>query len=301
MPHSPLDVYAQFRFLDWTIFGSSFAAFRQYYAIFGGYQNKQVFGYKNLEILERKMAEVTFRVGKEVLDLPPEMHQEYTCELSPEARQVYRDIEKHLVAEIEAGTMTVANALVKLTRLQELTGGMIKTDHDHEYHRIDHSKLDLLEDVLEDIEPGEPVVVFCRFRADLDGVSEIAKRLDRPYMELSGRSDDLARWQEGPVGTSSPTAPRASLLAVQIASGGTGIDLTRARYAVYYSLSLSLGEFDQSMARVHRPGQLRPVLYIHLVAEHSVDRKIRRALERRAEVVESVLAQMRAIHEESFQ
>jgi SNF2 family DNA or RNA helicase len=35
MPHSPLDVYAQFRFLDASVFGPSFNAFKQKYAVMG--------------------------------------------------------------------------------------------------------------------------------------------------------------------------------------------------------------------------------------------------------------------------
>jgi hypothetical protein len=37
MPHGPMDVYAVFRFLEVSIFGPSFSAFRQKYAVMGGY------------------------------------------------------------------------------------------------------------------------------------------------------------------------------------------------------------------------------------------------------------------------
>jgi SNF2 family DNA or RNA helicase len=82
MPHSPLDVYAQFRFLDITPFGPSFNAFKQKYAVRGGFQNKQVTGFKNLDDLEALMRTITFRVSKDVLDLPPQTHVTYTCSLS---------------------------------------------------------------------------------------------------------------------------------------------------------------------------------------------------------------------------
>ena len=72
MPHGPMDVYAVFRFLEVTIFGPSFSAFRQKYAVMGGYQRKQITGFQKLDELERLMSRITFRVGKEVLDLPPE-------------------------------------------------------------------------------------------------------------------------------------------------------------------------------------------------------------------------------------
>jgi SNF2 family DNA or RNA helicase len=282
MPHSPLDVYAQFRFLDASIFGPSFNAFKQKYAVMGGFQNKQVTAYKNLDELEALMRRVTFRVGKDVLDLPPETHVTYRSTLSPECQAIYRAVEEDFVAQVEGGTVTVANAMVALLRLQQITGGWVKTD-DERYRRVDWAKQRLLEDTLDDIGRQEPVVVFCRFHADLDAVHEACASLGLTSLELSGRRDELARWQAG----------EAQVLAAQISSGGVGVDLSRARYAIYYSLSFSLGEYDQALSRVHRPGQTRPVEHIHLVARHTVDEKIMRALERRAEVIQAILAEIK--------
>jgi SNF2 family DNA or RNA helicase len=282
MPHSHTDIYAPFRFLDIGIFGPSFNAFRQEYCVMGGYQKKQVVAPRNLDKLEEKMRMITFRVDKGVLDLPPETHVIYHCDLGPEALRVYRGVEDKFVAEVKDGLVTAANAMVKLLRLQQITGGWVKTD-DEQYHRIDSSKQKLLADTLEDIGRDEPVVVFCRFHADLDAVHEACRALGYASLELSGRRDELKRWQDG----------EAQVLAVQISAGGVGVDLTRARYSIYYSLSFSLGEYDQSLSRVHRPGQTRPVEHIHLVARNTVDVKIMRALERRAEVVEAILAEIK--------
>jgi len=282
MPHSPLDVYGQFRFLDNRVLGNSYHAFKQRYAVLGGFQNKQVVAFQNMPELEALMRTITFRVGKDVLDLPPETHVTYHCYLSDGARSSYKALEKDFVAEVKDGTITAANAMVKLLRLQQMTGGSVKTDDDH-YVRIDESKQALLADTLEDIGPEEPVVVFCRFRPDLDAVHAAAAGLGYTSMELSGRRDDLKAWQAG----------GAQVLAVQISAGGVGVDLARARFNIYYSLSFSLGEYDQSLSRVHRPGQTRPVTHIHLVARGTVDEKIIRALEQRAEVIESILKEIK--------
>ena len=282
MPHGPMDIYAQFRFLDISILGPSFAAHRTKYAVMGGYQRKQITGYQNLDTLEALMSKITFRVGAEVLDLPPATHVTYYCDLSPEARKVYVNIDSDFVARVIDGTITVANALVKLLRLQQITGGCVPTD-DGTTHRVDWSKQKLLADTLEDIGKDEPVVVFCRFHADLDAVHAACESNGYSSMELSGRRDELKRWQDG----------EAQVLAVQISAGGVGVDLTRARYSLFYSLSFSLGEYDQALARVHRPGQTKPVEYIHMVARNTVDVKIMRALEKRAEVVQAILAEIK--------
>ena len=85
----------------------------------------------------------------------------------------------------------------------------------------------------------------------------------RTARELSGSRHELEEWQDG----------AGQVLAVQIQAGGLGVDLTRAAYCIYYSLGFSLSEYEQSLARVHRPGQTRPVAYYHLIAEHTVDRR----------------------------
>ncbi len=282
MPHGPMDIFAQFRFLDISIFGPSFTAFRAKYAVMGGYQRKEIVGYQFLAELEALMGEITFRVGSEVLDLPPATHVTYYCDLCPEARRIYRDLEKDFVADVKGGLVVANNALTRLNTLRRIANGVAKTDNGIE-HRVDDSKTRLLIDVLVDIGKDEPVAVFSYYHLDLDAVHEACQKVGFTSLELSGRRDELKQWQDG----------GAQVLAVQLQAGGVGVNLTRARYCLYYSLSFSLGDYDQSQKRVHRPGQTRPVEYIHLVARNTVDVKIMRALAKRAQIVESILAEIR--------
>ncbi len=63
---------------------------------------------------------------------------------------------------------------------------------------------------------------------------------------------------------------------------------------MFYSLGYSLGDYLQARKRTDRPGQTRPVKFIHLVAENTKDTEVYRALENREEVVESILKTTRA-------
>ena len=86
----PLDFYSQYRFLDRNIFGTSYYAFRARYALMGGYENRQVIGYQNLDDLVQKAHTVAFRCRKEdCLDLPEQVDQVMYCELEKDARRVY--------------------------------------------------------------------------------------------------------------------------------------------------------------------------------------------------------------------
>ncbi len=285
MPHSPLDVYAQFRALDKRIYGTSHAAFRSRYAVMGGYQNHQVVAYQHLDDLHERMYRVTYRCrANEVLDLPPAVDMTRTCTLEKATRQAYDSMADDLIAAVKQGIITADNALVKLLRLAQIVNGHATTE-DGDSVSLGTEKRDLLGDVLDDLHGDytltqqEPVVVFTRFRPDLRAIREVAADKGLRHGELSGRANDLQQWHDG----------KLDLLAVQLQAGGVGIDLTRARYCIYYSHDFSLGNDAQTRARVHRPGQTRTVTYIHLVAEGTIDETIRKALERRADVVEAVL------------
>jgi SNF2 family DNA or RNA helicase len=282
MPHSPLDLYGQFRFLEPEVFGSSFVRFRSRYAECDLRFPGKVKAWKNQDELTAKLDARSWRVtADEVLDLPDAIHETIPVELSPKVRRFYRQLESEMTAELEAGTVTAANALTKLLRMQQATGGYCRLDGSNAVTAIDGvpSKRLALLDRLEDLPATEPVVVFCRFRSDLDDVAAAARTLGREYAEVSGERKDLERWQAGD----------AAILGVQMQSGGVGIDCSRAAYAFYYSLGFSLGDYEQSLARLRRPGQTRCVRYYHLVCGGTVDEQVYAALRERRSVVEAVL------------
>lgn len=291
MPHSPLDLYGQMRFLDRDLYGSSWHRFRNTYAVFKqipGITARIVSGYKNQDDLQGRLGRIAYRVRKDdVLKLPEVQHHERTCGLEPAARRVYDGLLNDLIAEIESGeVVTAANAMVRVIRLQQTTSGFAVDADTGAMVTIGRAKRDLLRDLLEDLPRREPVVVFCKFRHDLDVIREVSESLDRRCGEISGSRKDL---------TDSATMPQdIDTMAVQLQAGEVGIDLTRARYAVYYSTGcITPGAYEQSLARVHRPGQSRPVGYYHLTCENTVDQQAYRALAERRDIVEAVLGALK--------
>ena len=274
LPHSPLDVYGQYRFLDPGIFGVSYSKFRSDYANMGGFQGHQVINYKNLDMLQQKMYLIAHRVmADDVFDLPEFLSSFREFDLSPEEQRLYSDMDSEFMTEVQGNIVTADNALVKLLRLQQITSGVLDGMH------VGDSKRNVLADTLEDIPKDEPVVVFARFTPDLEAVRQICEEQGRSYSELSGTSHELEIWQNG----------KTDVLGVQIQSGKEGVDFTRARYNIYYSLGFSLGDYNQSKKRSKRPGQRRNGFYVHLIARNSVDVKVMKALEQREKDVNQVL------------
>lgn len=283
LAQSPLDLFGQFRFLDPGLFGTSWHHFSNRYAVKGNpYIPQQITGYKNQEELHQRFALLSFRCkAADVLDLPEALHEERTCKLSPAAAKAYRQLEEELIADVGSGVVTAGNALVRLLRLQQVTSGFLVEDETDTVHRLDSGKQELLHELLEDA-GGEPFVVFCRFREDLAAVHGLCEGMGLRYGELSG-SEKSGLTDRGEM------SPAIEVLGCQIQSGGVGIDLTRARYAAYYSLGFSLSEYEQSLARLNRPGQKRNVVYYHLISEGTVDRRVYGALRARKDVIEAVL------------
>jgi SNF2 family DNA or RNA helicase len=278
MPHLPIDIWAQFRFLNPYHLNPSYSQFKAEYAVMGGFFNKEIVGWRNLDQLRALFRELAFQADESVLELPSVLDETRSTVMGQEGARIYGEMEREMIAWISSDQQaTAANAMVRLLRLAQITGGALE-DETGERHTFDHAKEDLLSDLLLDLR--EPVVVFCRFKADLESVHRASKKAGLPSMELSGSKDELREWQllTDPI-----------VLAVQIQSGGVGVDLTRARVAIYFSLDFSLANYKQSRKRIHRPPQTRPCVFYHLVIRDSVDEYILRAIEARGDLIDSVL------------
>jgi SNF2 family DNA or RNA helicase len=279
LPHSPMDAFGTFRAVDPTVFGPHFIPFRKTFADMGGFEGKQIVRYKREDFMHQLISSISFRVKTEdALDLPDAVHITRKCKLEPATLKIYKDMASEMFAEFEGNELTAANALVKVVRLMQITSGVVK-DSSGDSHRIGNEKATLFAETLEDIDMREPVIVFCRFTADIAAAKEAAIAQGRTVSELSGKKNELKAWQQG----------ETDVLVVQIQAGKEGVDFTRACICFYYSMTHSLGDYEQSLRRPHRPGQTRSVRYFHLVAEGTVDEDIYAGLEKKKSIVLSVL------------
>lgn len=283
-PQGPHEAYGVFRFIDPALFGSSHQRFKSRYCVMGGYEGREIMGIQNSDELGTLYYLVTHRVGREVLDLPDAHHITRSLELPPSAARVYRDLAEEMIAEIEGGEVTAQNALSKSAKLRQVASGHL-CDDDGDWHSVHSAKESALADLLSELPPGEPVVVFAVFRKDLEAIHRVVKASGRESLELSGSRNELEAWQSG----------KAEVLAVQIQAGGTGTNLVRASTCVYYSQSWSLGQYEQSLARTHRPGQTaEKCLFVHLVVSGTIEPQIYKTHAARREVLDDVLADPRA-------
>lgn len=290
---SPLDFWSQYRFLDKRVFGTNFYKFREKYAIMGGYEGKQVVGYKNTNDLAEKAHSVAYRVTKEeCLDLPDEVDQiVYAC-LNSDAKNIYMEMERKMFAEIEGKEVNASIVLTKLLKLQQITGGFVHSD-DGTVVSVSSAKLDAFRDLVESYPKGKKLVVFANFRAEIDGIVKVIQELGRTVAVFTGDTPMDAREQ---INKDFQEKPDPEILVLQAQTGGRGITLTAADTAIFYSLNFSLENYEQAKARIHRIGQTNKVTYVHILTKDTVDETILDALKNKKDVAELVVDRLKNIN-----
>ena len=218
-----------------------------------------------------------------ITSLPEAVDLKAYAVLPKKCRDAYEQMRDHMSVDLEAGRLTSANKDVAVTRLQQIVNGMVEADtSDGGKTLVDlGGKRETLAEVLDSIPADEPVVVFGRFHSDLAAVRDIAAANGHAVSEMSGRKNQLAEWRQG----------ASRILAVQSDTGSEGIDLTRARYAIWYSLSWNPVSYKQARARFVRPGQASEyVRFIHILAQDTIDEDVYRRVVQKGEAADFHIA-----------
>lgn len=268
----PEDIYSQFKFLDHQILGyDSFYSFRARYCIMGGFENKQIVSYQNIDELTRNIEGHSFRVlKKDCLDLPEKIYQRHPVDLSQKQRKLYNQLRKDFIAELEGEQIDAPEAITRLLRLQQIVCGWFPMEEEVKPIDEKNPRLQALLDILSDIECK--VIIWARFKADLRVIERALGELAVAYHgEVSNdqRAISVERFQND---------PKIRYFIGQPQSGGIGLTLTAAECAIYYSNSFDLETRLQSEDRCHRIGTKNNVTYIDLESPKTIDTKIIKAL-----------------------
>jgi SNF2 family DNA or RNA helicase len=305
--NGPMDVFMQFEFLDPNIIGiGDFYSFRNRYAVMGGFEGKQVIGYQNMEELIELISPFVYQVRKSdvLTELPPKIYQTREVKLNDEQKRLYKEIAKRDRAVSGDQGITVKTVLERMLRLQEIAGGIITYERNPDLYNPDkfsrnriEGKNPKIEELLAIAEENEvSTIVWCRFIPEIEMVSEaLREKYGRDaVVEIYGAIEEDDRhhnvkelFQTG----------KARFLVGNAATGGVGLNMTRAELVVYYSNSFSFTDREQSEDRAHRIGQTKSVTYIDIVAEGTVDATVTKALLEKKNVSEFVRASIDARNE----
>ena len=292
---SPLDLYTQCYFLDpYLLEHESYYSFRTRYALmktanFGGRSVNIVVGYRNLNELSEKLKPFSYRVLKDdCLDLPKKTFMKRIIQMTPEQNKVYQQMKKMALAELNGKVTTTMNVVTQLMRMQQITCGHFKAD-DGTTQEIKNNRITELIDTVDEIQ-GK-VVIWAHWRNDIE---TIVKHLKEEYGDNSvvtyyGGTTTEER-QKAIKKMQDPESPVRFLVGTP-QTGGYGITLTGASTMIYYSNGYDLEKRQQSEARIDRIGQEKPMTYIDIIAEDTVDEKIVKSLRKKVNIATKVMGE----------
>ena len=292
---SPLDLFTQCYFLDpWLLDHQSYYSFKTRYAVLkqvniSGRMIHLVVGYRNLGELSDKLKPFSYRVLKDdCLDLPPKTFMKRTIQLSLEQRKVYDQMKKMALAVLNGKMVTTATVLTQLMRLHQITCGHFKSD-DGDIQVLKNERLDELLDVLDEVE-GK-AVIWAHYRYDIEIIVEAIKKRygDNSVVTYYGDTSTDDR-QKAIKLIQNPNSPVRFIVGTP-QTGGYGITLTGASTMIYYSNGYDLEKRQQSEARIDRIGQEKPMTYIDIIAEDTVDEKIVNALRKKVDIASKVMGE----------
>ena len=291
---SPLDLYTQCFFLDpWLLDHDSYYTFRTRYALmktanFNGRSVQLVVGYKNLSELSEKLKPFSYRVLKDdCLDLPSKTFMKRIIQLSPEQKRLYQQMKSMALAELNGKMLTTFNAVTQIMRLQQITCGHFKADDDS-IQEIKNNRITELMIVLEEVE-GK-AVIWAHWRHDIATiVREIEKEYPGSVMTYYG--DTTTEDRQKAIRAMQDPESKIRFLVGTPQTGGYGITLTGASTMIYYSNGYDLEKRQQSEARIDRIGQKKPMTYIDILAEDTVDEKIVKALRKKVNIATDVMGE----------
>lgn len=289
-----IDLFSQYRFLDRSVFGTNFYAFRSRYCRMGGFNNRQIIGYFNLEELIRREYSIAYRVTKaDALDLPEQTFEDRYVSLPKKEMAAYVQLRRNSFVEISNGEkVTATTVLTKLLRLQQFTGGFLTTDDGGGPQLVSRAKLDALEDILRDyvVEARKKLVIFARFLLEVHEIERLSEKILKPAgMEHVAIYGEIRKEDRGTIVDRFQGDPKVMVFIGQIDTAGTGITLTAADTCVYYSVNFNYATYSQSLSRIHRLGQRNVCTYIHILAEGTIDATVLKTLRKKEDLAKSVV------------
>lgn len=304
----PGDLFALYRFIDERIFGGNFWEFMREYFRLGGFTGREFEGYNPARIggFVERMYACAYRVTKATLrDMPEKTFDYVHLTMAGEQERLYREVAEEMYAELETtsgkATLSVANAMVKMGRLQALTAGLFpisQREGDKQAHirgrfeRLPSVKTEWLGDYVRDTLNGTDarLLIWATFKEEINSICDTLKRRGLTadqYGCIQGKvkpkDRELLRQRFN------DRDSKLRVLILQIQAGSMGLDLPEADILIYHTLTFSFLDWSQSLERGHRMGRTRPYQIVVPLCKNSVDGYVLKALMWKEDVARSLL------------
>ena len=256
-------------------------------------QHEEYTPFKNLDELWRRIGDNVVKVDrKDLFDIPPKLYKTYNVELTAEQKKLYLQLQNQHCTD----KVVVDNGLKLYLRFQDICNGYEPVDGEEyfdkegkKHNHVDlvplkeNPKLDMLEEVMEEIGDKQVVVWCSRSRLLYDARSRL-QELGYTCGVYDGkvgndeREKDYEAFGRGDI----------QIMFANPRSAGYGLDgFKRADYAIYLCNSYSVEERIQSEFRIQRGIEYCNKYIFDITCKGTCEHKVTEALNRGIELVNS--------------
>lgn len=274
--NSPLSAYLLLAWTDNDV--ATLTTYKSNYCNFGGFNNSQIVGYKNLDVLKEEMDLCSIRRTLDQVrsDMPLKTVHYEIVEMSEAHRKFYDAIKEGVKEEADKIELKSSNLLALTTRLRQATAcPRILTSQD-----ILSSKVERCVELVEDlVNQGEKVVVLSTFKEPVYQLAQLLAKY-QPSVNTGDIadqtiSDNMDRFQND---------PNSKIFLGTHSKCGTGFTLNAASYMICLDTPYTHSSFSQSTDRIWRVTNTRPAFITVLSCSDTIDERVAEIVENKKEL-----------------
>ena len=323
LTNSPLDSYAQFKFLSPDIIGyHTFSSFKSHFSVierqtaFNRAKNKEyeydhVVAYRNIDEMVKSVKPYTFFARKDdCLDLPDKIYETVYVDITTEQKRMYDQLvldgitkvrESNPELEVPDGMTPDEELWWYVQQSMGDTKGIVKSENalttllrlqqiiggwaTDDLGAVHPLKSNRIKTLMDSVAGiDESIIIWARFKPEINAIVEELKKVYGNDSVVEYHGGvDMADRADN---VKKFQDKKARFFVGNAHSGGIGLTLTAATYMIYYSNDFSWEARAQSEDRAHRIGQDFNVTYLDLICMGTVDEKIAKALLSKKEMAE---------------
>lgn len=275
MMNKPLDLWVPLFWLGKEV--HNFYQFRNYYAVRGGCEGKEIISYKHLDDLQKDLDSIMIRrLKKDCLDLPEKIFSTEYIEMESDQFNLYKEVYNSIATNIDKIILS-KNPLSEMLRLRQVTSNpSILTTN-----TISCAKVTRLDDMLEErVQQGRKCLVVSNWTQVTDMLLDRYKKYNPAT--ITGKIKDSDRKQQEIKLNEDPTC---KILIGTIGSMGTGLTLTGASTVFFVDEPWNWTTYEQCSDRIHRIGTTdKSVEIISLLTKDTIDERIHELISEKKEL-----------------
>lgn len=265
-----INLYPQMRLLNCFVSGYKYGDFLEDFCKYivmktSAQPFKMITGYKNTEYLMQLLkTRAYFLKTEQAIELP----QKQAFKFISSPTKDYETLKKTKTLATSDWSFTADSVMKLFHGLRMIISGSIKSDQDN-IIELNTNKIEQLETLI--TSSTYNFSVFYNYQVEAQAIKKLCEKLKIKCYEINGQRNDLKLLQN---------ETERFIVIIQYLSGARGVDGLQEKIfnQVYFSLTYSGELHRQSLKRIHRIGQSKPVRYYFLLTKNSVEVNIFNAL-----------------------